>query len=205
MAAADTLRLLSQHALLDRAERTTRAGLAARAEEYDKSGQHGKSIHREWGKGGAESGQMKAVDRCPAGISPARGVRPIVSQASTAGRRPPHPALRQAQGHPLPPGERVRREARSRWERGWDTEQIELHLSRQGGRVNVSVVIHPEHAVSHFCNEKGEGVKNHHSAYIQYVCQCFCAIQKGKKKSGQELHAGSGRQGDPHHCSSVRQ
>ena len=44
---------------------------------------------------------------------------PIVSPAPQAARRPPHPALRQAQGHPLPPGERARQEPLSRWERGW--------------------------------------------------------------------------------------
>ena len=55
-------------------------------------------------------------------------------------RRPPHPALRQAQGHPLPPGERERQEPLSRWERGWGegetalwaAEQLNLHHTFQG-------------------------------------------------------------------------
>ena len=55
-------------------------------------------------------------------------------------RRPPHPALRQAQGHPLPPGERERQEPLSRWERGWGegetalwaAEQLNVHHTFQG-------------------------------------------------------------------------
>ena len=38
----------------------------------------------------------------------AKGIIGIGSQVPRAVRRPPHPALRQAQGHPLPPGERER-------------------------------------------------------------------------------------------------
>ena len=57
-----------------------------------------------------------------------------------AARRPPHPALRQAQDHPLPPGERERKEPLSRWERGWGegetapwaAEQLNLHHTFQG-------------------------------------------------------------------------
>ena len=73
---------------------------------------------------------------------PQRRVLPIVSPALQAVRRPPHPALRQAQGRPLPPGERERKEPRSRWERGWGegetapwaAEQLNLHHTSSEGR-----------------------------------------------------------------------
>ena len=86
----------------------------------------GAALQEEQGQGWPGRSCLSFTSSCTAtGVTPPTLALPLKTcdahcvAGPQAVRPPPHPALRQAQGHPLPPGEREKQEPLSRWERGW--------------------------------------------------------------------------------------